>query len=424
MSEPAVQGRRRDALLLRGGTALWGDALEPRPFETLLIEGGRVVGMDVGAGDRDDPVVMDLDGAYVLPGLIDCHVHFDLAAHPAAYEHYGAGCLVRSLTAVHNGLVALTYGITAVRDLGSLDHGVIDYAAKVAGGQIVGPRVIAAGRPITTTGGHFAQYGRIADGPDAVRLAVREQIAGGARVIKLMATGGISTPGDPGASQFTLEELSVAVDEAHRRGAKVAAHAHTRDGVLTALKAGVDTIEHAAFADEETLEALVSARATLVPTVSALTPIEPGRGIPAATVEKSLRARPLYRDSTRRAIAAGVTIAAGTDAGTALNPIGGLVDELELYVALGMTPSDAVRSATVTAGRAIGGELGVLAPDRPADLVVVDENPTENLTVLRRPRHVISAGRLIDLDWSRRTVAEMREVVTGSAGTGTGGSRT
>lgn len=408
--------------MLRRGVALWGGTLEPRPFETLLIEAGRIVGIDVGEGGGGDPVVVDLEGAFVLPGLIDCHVHLDVAAHPAAFEHYGRSSLVRSLTPVHNGLRALTCGITAVRDLGSLDHGVLDYAAKVAAGQLAGPRVVAAGRPITITGGHFAQYGRIADSLDAVRLAVREQIAGGAGVIKLMATGGISTPGDPGASQFTLEEMSLAVAEAHRRGLKVAAHAHARDGVLTALAAGVDTIEHAAFADEETLDVLARSPAVLVPTVSALSPIEPGLGIPAATVEKSLRARPLYHDSTRRAIAAGVTIVAGTDAGTALNPIGGLADELDLYVAFGMSPADAVRSATVTAGRVMGGDLGVLEPGRPADLIVVDANPTEDLTALRRPRHVITAGRLVDLDWSRRTVDETRELITGTTAPATGGS--
>jgi len=231
--------------VLRGGVALSGEALQPQPFETLVVANGQIVGLDVATDDLVEPVWVDLDGAYVLPGLIDCHVHFDLAAHPSPYEHWQAPTLVRALTALHNGLVALSSGITTVRDLGCVDLLVLDYAAAVERGHVIGPRVVAAGRGITTTGGHFSQYARIADGPSNVRTAVREQIGAGAGVIKLMATGGISTPGDPGASQLTVEEMTVAVEESHRRGLKVAAHA------------------------------------TLVPTVGALSPIAPGLGIPA-----------------------------------------------------------------------------------------------------------------------------------------------
>lgn len=399
-------------LVLRGGVALSGEALEPQSFETLVVANGQIIGLDVATDDLVEPVLVDLDGAYVLPGLIDCHVHFDLAAHPSAYEHWQAPTLVRALTALHNGLVALSSGITTVRDLGCVDLLVLDYAAAVERGHVIGPRVVAAGRGITTTGGHFSQYARVADGPSNVRTAVREQIGAGAGVIKLMATGGISTPGDPGASQLTVEEMTVAVEEAHRRGLKVAAHAHTRDGVLAALRAGVDTIEHAAFADDETLQAIVAAHATLVPTVSALSPIAPGLGIPASTVEKSLRARALYQDSTRRAIAAGVTIAAGTDAGTALNPIGGLVDELALYITLGMEVVGALRSATVTAGAVVGADVGVVSPGRPADLIVVAGDPAEDLCVLRRPSHVVKGGRLIDMAWAKQTAQELHGLVT------------
>jgi imidazolonepropionase-like amidohydrolase len=231
-----------------------------------------------------------------------------------------------------------------------------------------------------------------------------------------MATGGISTPGDPGASQLTVEELSVAVEEAHRRGLRVAAHAHAGDGIRAALTAGVDTIEHAAFADAEVLQAMLDHSVALVPTVIALSPIEDGVGIPAATVRKSLAARDAYQDSTRRAIEAGVTIAAGTDAGTALNPIGGLVDELALYVQLGMTPLEAIRAATVTAGTVVGGGLGVLEPGRPADLIVVADDPTDDVAVLRRPRHVVRGGRLVDLGWAERTARELHGVVTAPVG--------
>lgn len=414
MTEGAARPAAAD-LILTNGVALIGEALERRPFLSLRISAGTIAGWDEPVDPRGGTRVVDLAGGFLLPGLIDCHVHFDLAAAPAAYAHWQQPPLVRSLTAMHNGLMALRSGITTVRDLGCADHLVLHYAAQVDRGAVTGPRVLAAGRAITTTGGHFSQYARVADGVAEVRRAVREQIGAGAGVIKLMATGGISTPGDPGASQLTVEEMTVAVQEAHRRGLRVAAHAHTRDGVVAAITAGVDTIEHAAFADAETLDALLSRCVTLVPTVIALSPIAPGCGIPAATVDKSLRAREQYQDSTRRAIAAGVRIAAGTDAGTALNPIGSsLIDELTMYVQLGMSPGDAVRAATVTAGEVVGGGVGVLAVGRPADMVAVREDPTKNVEVLRRPMHVVRAGRLIDLEWTQQTIVELSALVHGS----------
>jgi imidazolonepropionase-like amidohydrolase len=399
------------ALVLRDGVAFVGPELERRPFSTLRMEDGLITGIDESVTDFDG-LVLDLAGAFVVPGLIDCHVHFDLAAHPAAYGHWSASPLTRSMTCLHNGLVALSKGITTVRDLGCIDHHVLDYAGRVESGSLIGPRVIAAGRPITITGGHFAQYGRVADGQAEVRKAVREQIGAGARVVKLMATGGISSPGDPTASTLTQEEMAVAVEEAHKRGITVAAHAHNRAGILAALQAGVDSIEHAAFADDESLEAIISHQATLVPTVSALNNIAPDVGIPIETVRKSLQARQTYVESTSRAISAGVRIAAGTDAGTALNPIGGLVDELEMYCAGGMSWLEAVAAATVNAGALVGGGLGVIATGRPADVIVVDADPGEALTTLREPRHVIKGGSLVDLPWVRQTIAEVRAVAS------------
>ncbi len=401
----------RGQLDLTNGIALVGDELMERPFRSLRIENGLVADFD-GPEGVDQPVhTVDLQRAFVLPGLIDCHVHFDLAAHPAAYGHWRQTPLVRSVTCLHNGLLALRSGITAARDLGCADHLVLDYSARVERELVTGPRVVAAGRPLTITGGHFCEYARVADGPTDIRKAAREQIGAGAGVIKLMATGGISTPGDPGASQLTVEEMAVAVEEAHKRGLLVAAHAHTADGIMAALSAGVDTIEHAAFADDTSLMALRQSNATLVPTVSALNHIVPGIGIPEETVRKSLSARASYRDSTRRAIAAGVRIAAGTDAGTALNPIGGLVDELSMYCQAGMTRKDALRSATSNAGKVVGGGLGVVDIGHPADLMIVSDDPREDLAALRAPLHVVSRGRLLDLSWIEQTLQELGRVI-------------
>lgn len=314
---------------------------------------------------------------------------------------------------LHNGLVALKCGITAARDLGSVDSLVIDYARQVELGRLAGPRIAAAGQPITVAGGHLAQSGRITSGVPDIRSAVREQISRGARVIKVMATGGISSAGDPGAQQFTLEELTAAVREAHGAGVQIAAHAHAAAGIKLALQAGVDTIEHAAYADEAALAMIVERGKTLVPTVSALNNIAEGRGIPAETVAKSLAARETYRANTAKAIGRGVRIAAGTDAGTALNPIGGLIDELEMYCARGMKPIDAIRSATVHAGSLVSAKLGIIESGWRADLVVVPDDPGDDLAVLREPLEVISRGRLASQSWLNETIEEVAEVVSG-----------
>jgi imidazolonepropionase-like amidohydrolase len=395
-------------VVLMNGVALVGPDLVERPFRTLTLADDTIGDFDADDGPAES---LDLGGAYVAPGLVDCHVHFDLAAHPLPYTHWRKSGFVRSVTCLHNGLLALRSGITSVRDLGSVDHLVLDYASQVRDGGVTGPRVVAAGRPITITGGHCSQYGRVADGPVAVRTAVREQIAGGASIIKLMATGGISTPGNPGAPGLTVEEMSAAVEEAHKLGALVAAHAHAPEGIIAALTSGVDTIEHAAFADDEALQLMKSTGTTLVPTVTALNPIAPGVGIPADTVEKSLAARDTYRANTARAISAGVRVAAGTDAGTALNPIGGLLDELQMYCDAGMSAFEAVRTATVNAGPVVGAKVGMVTPGYRADLLVLGGDPRTDLAVLREPTLVISRGRVVRRAWLDETLGDYAGVL-------------
>jgi imidazolonepropionase-like amidohydrolase len=400
-------------VVLRGGTALTGASLEQTPFEALVLQGDTIEEILTEPRETRSDAVVDVAGGFVVPGLIDAHVHFDLAAQAAAYTRWSdprAG-FVRSLTCVHNGLLALSRGITSVRDLGSVDSVVLDYADHVDRGVLTGPRVRAAGKPITITGGHCAQYGRTASGPLDVREAVREQVEMGAHVIKIMASGGISTPGDPSIPQFTVDEMHAAVDEAHRFGRQVAAHAHAARAIALAIEAGVDTIEHAGFADAEALELLVRHDRTLVPTVSALNEIMDGVGIPAQTVIKSLAARETYRRNTGLAITAGVRIAAGTDAGTAFNPIGGLVDELEMYCERGMTAELALRAATVHAGPLIDSNVGRIEPGFRADLLVVPEDPRADISVLRRPSAVISRGRVLSISSLEDSVAELAAAV-------------
>ncbi|HEY3751087.1 MAG TPA: amidohydrolase family protein [Pseudonocardiaceae bacterium] len=393
--------------VVRNGVALIGPELTERPFRTLTLVDDTIGEFDTADADGG----LDLAGAYLVPGLSDLHVHFDLAAHALPYTHWERSGFVRSVTCLHNGLLALRAGITSIRDLGSTDHLVLEYARHVAAGEISGPRVAAAGQPITPPGGHASQFALVADGPDEVRAAVLAQLAGGASVIKLMATGGISTPGDPAAQGLGQAEMTVAVEEAHRHGASVAAHAHSPAGIIAALRAGVDTIEHGAYVDDEAIDLMLSLGRTLVPTVSALNPIAPGLGIPEDTVAKSIAAREIFRASVGRAVRAGVHIAAGTDAGTAFNPIGGLADELDLYVAGGMTAYDALRSATVSAGPVLGLQVGMIAPGYRADLIVVESDPRADVDALRKPVRVVARGRALDMAWLDDTLAEYEGVL-------------
>jgi imidazolonepropionase-like amidohydrolase len=220
--------------VVRNGVALIGPELTERPFRTLTLTGDTIGEFDEAGAEGG----VDLDGAYLVPGLADCHVHFDLAAHAMPYTHWERSGFVRSVTCLHNGLLALRAGVTSIRDLGSTDHLVLEYAKHVRAGVVTGPRVAAAGKPITPPNGHAARWAQVADGPDAVRAAVLEQLAGGAPVIKLMATGGISTPGDPGAQGLAPADMTVAVEEAHRHGASVAAHAHNPAGIIARCTPG------------------------------------------------------------------------------------------------------------------------------------------------------------------------------------------
>ena len=399
-------------VVLRNGTALTGASLQESPFGALVLHGDTIEEIAAEPRDGRGDTVVDVGGGFVVPGLIDAHVHLDLAAQPS-YARWSdpRAAFIRSLTCLHNGLLALSRGITSIRDLGSVDSVVLDYARNAGDGSLTGPRVRAAGRPITITGGHCAEYGRTASGPLDVREAVREQVELGAHVIKIMASGGISTPGDPGIPQFTLDEMHAAVDEAHRFGRQVAAHAHAARAITLALEAGVDSIEHAAFADPGALESLLRHDRTLVPTVSALNEIAEGAGIPAQTVAKSLAARETYRRNTAAAIAAGVKIASGTDAGTAFNPIGGLADELEMYCERGMTAEEALRAATVHAGPLIGPEVGRIEPGWRADLLLLPADPRADISVLRRPSAVISRGRVLSVASLEASVAELAGAV-------------
>jgi imidazolonepropionase-like amidohydrolase len=349
--------------------------------------------------------VVDGRGMTILPGLIDCHVHLCLGGEPdvvMAVEQDSPSLTL--LKAARHAKQTLEAGVTTVRDVGSRDHSIFSLKGAIEEGVLPGPRIVGAGLAICMIGGHARFIGREVSGPEQVRAVAREQIAAGAGVIKVIASGGVLTPGTaPDEAQMTAEELTAAVEVARRSGAKVAAHAHGSSGMKNAARAGVDSIEHATLMDEEASALLKRQGCYIVPTLSALATTAScrrGCGIPDSALDKAKAMMKRHHQSFKAAHRNGLLIAMGTDAGTPFNFHGDNAQELERMVSLGMTPMEAIMASTSAAARLIGiGDLvGTIRPGRQADLLVVNGNPLRQIDLLRdrdRIAGVMKAGRFV-----------------------------
>lgn len=374
---------------------------------TLVIRGGRIAA--VGAS-QEVPIPrgaarIDGRGLTVLPGLIDCHVHLCLGAEPdvvAAVESESSSYTL--LKSAAHAKATLEAGITTVRDVGARDHSIFALQRAIEAGLVPGPRIVGAGRAICMIGGHARFIGQEVAGPEKVREAVEAQLAAGAGVIKVIASGGVLTPGtSPDQAQMTPEELSAAVDTAQRAQKKVAAHAHGASGMKNAIHAGVHSIEHGTLLDDEAGELMTRHGVYMVPTLSALATTAAARptcGIPPSALEKAKSMTKRHQASFKKAHQSGVLIAMGTDAGTPFNYHGDNAQELERMVALGMTPMEAILASTSAAARLIGihESVGTLAKGMLADLVVIDGNPLRRIDILRDRRRimgVMQAGKFV-----------------------------
>lgn len=391
------------AILYSGG-ALFDGEHEPVAGQAVLIEGERITRVaPVGEFDGFAGEIVDTTGATLLPGLIDCHVHLCLGAEGdpgTAADKLLPGQM--TMKALERAQATLAGGVTAIRDCGGKDY--LEFAVRDAcnDGRQLGPTIRASGRVICMTGGHGNRIGRIADGVDEVVRAVREQIHAGADLIKIMATGGVMTPGvDPEDAHYSPEELAAGIAEGKRFRRRSASHAQGSEGILNAVLGGVDSIEHGIFMTDACVEAMVARGTYLVPTLAAVRNIlaMKDKGVPAYAIEKSERAVARHEQSIRMYYEAGGKIAMGTDAGTPFNRHGENAQELEYMNEIGIPPLEALRFST-----AAGADLMDLADEGRiregglADLLLVEGDPLADVRmVARRENHrmVVKRGLLV-----------------------------
>ena len=423
----APQASPEAAIVVHAGRLLDRPGERPRGPTTLVIRDGRVAELRDGFVDPaalalPGAEVVDLRSHFVLPGLIDSHVHLvsDSGGIAAQLEMVQLSPAARAYDALVNARKTLAAGFTTVRNLGGRDGVTLALRDAIRAGKVVGPDILDAGTAISTTSGHMDPglgfrddlrdaldtHDNLCDGPDACRRAVRLQVARGVDLIKIATTGGVNSRIGAGLGQQMFDdEVQAIVGTARLYGKKVAVHAHGADGIRVALAAGVDSIEHGTLLDDECIELFRKSGAYYVPTLSTVNgylerlAADPDAYSPEVRAKIEWRIR-ITGESLRRAVPRGVKIAFGTDAGVSRH--GRNADEFELMVKHGMTPAEAIKAATVNAADLLGvaAEVGTLEPGKRANLVAVAGDPLEDVTVLKRMAFVMKHGRVVPLPQS------------------------
>lgn len=394
------------AVLYTGAILIDGTGSSPLEDAAILVEGQEIkkIGRtdEIAEGINSGVKVVNLQGKAIIPGLINTHVHILLEPVGNTFEILQQETVTRTtVRGIANLRKQIISGVTSLRDMGGPQYIDIELKKCLQAGLIEGPELRVSGKVLTMTGGQGFAMGRECDGADDARKAAREQLKAGVDFIKLMATGGVMTQGsEPGTAQLTKEEMKAAVEEAHKAGKKVAAHIQGRTGALNALGAGVDTMEHGVFLDEEIIELMLENDVYLVPTLSApYWIIEYGveKGIPQYAVDKTKKITENHIESFQNALKAGVKIAMGTDSGTPFNFHDKSPYELKLMVDAGMSPMEAIISATKTAAELMSMENthGTLQVGKRADFLILRENPLEKIDTVMNVETVIKDGKVL-----------------------------
>lgn len=401
-----------------GGQLIDGTGAEPMRDALVLIEDGRIAYAGPKAGRRPPrgATVLEADGATVMPGLMDVHVHISLSAPVDIPREVMARPLGEAAFEVARNLAdTVAGGVTTIRTVSDLAH--LDVAARkaVAAGKLVGPRVHPCGRGLTTTGGHgdimpcwlcqsHGDVSEVVDGVDAIRAAVRRQARAGATWIKVFQTGGVVDPhGRIDAEEFAPDEFEAAIETARMMGLPVAVHAHNKAAIMRCIRSGARSVEHGMHFDEECADAARDAETYLVPTLTVMDRILKfggQAGVPDYMIENVRRRTTKHHEYVKYAYDVGARLACGTDAGSMLTPHGSAGREVVQFVKCGLTPIQAINVATRRTAELLKAEadVGVVAEGKLADVIVVEGDVAahvENLELASNMRHVLIGGRKV-----------------------------
>jgi imidazolonepropionase-like amidohydrolase len=384
--------------------------------QTITIENDKIVSIGpASSATAAGTTIIDLSQATVLPGMIDAHTHLTMDPGHFGYDGLAISTPREALIGAKNARTTLLAGFTTVRNVGAGGYSDIALRDAINAGDVPGPRILASGPALGITGGHcdndllpyefHSTADGVADGVEAVQHKVREVIKYGADVIKICATGGVLSKGDdPNASQFTLEEMKAIVADAHRLGRKVAAHAHGAQGVQLASEAGVDSIEHGHLMDDASIATLKKNGTYIVPTLYLMDWNRENAdkaNLPEFLKAKMAMVSAQGAKNLKKAFDAGLKVALGTDA--AVYPHGLNAHEFAVYVRLGMTPIQSIRTGTVNAADLLGwsDKVGSLEPGKWADIVAVDGDPLTDITTLQQVKFVMKGGEVVKNDYAR-----------------------
>jgi imidazolonepropionase-like amidohydrolase len=402
-SAQAGSGKRT---LIKAGHVLDVKTGKVADDQTIVVVGDTIQSIAASASlaAQANDTVVDLSRMTVMPGLIDVHTHLTMNTEFDPYRELTSTDAREAINGVVNARATLMAGFTSVRNVGAGGYVDVDLRDAINSGQVPGPHLQVSGPALGITGGHcddnllpfrYHEVGDgVADGIAAVQQKVRQNIKYGADVIKICATGGVLSKGDdPQASQYTLEEMKAIVADAHRLGRKVAAHAHGAQGILWASMAGVDSVEHGSYINDEAIAELKKNGTYLVPTLYLEDWMVENGHLPPFYHQKMVDVSAVAKNNIKRAMQAGVKIALGTDA--AVYPHGLNAHELDVYVnQLGMAPLTALQTATINAADLMGwsAKTGTLEPGKWADIIAVEKNPVDDVKVLQDVKFVMKGG--------------------------------